>query len=93
MFKIVGKVNGIEQSIAYDLADGKGVITGDQMISYLVQWEFDNRTVVGPVGQYMEADVNEPLSVVFAIKKCFDSIDRIEGDIPEAEDIPEGSIC
>lgn len=93
MFSIIGKIDGVQQRIEYRYNDGKGTIVGDKAITYLVQWELDNRSIVGPVGQYMEADINNPLSVLFVVKGCFDAIEEIEGDIPEAESVPDGSIC
>ena len=93
MFRIIGKVDGVPQEITYDYNNGKGAIAGDKAITFLLQWELDNKTIVGPVGQYMEADINNPLSVVFVLRQCFDSIEQIEGELPEAETIPDGSIC
>ena len=92
MYKVTGKIDGNIQTITYQYIDGKGVIEGDKAIIFLVQWEMDNKTIVGPVGQYMEADVDNPLSVLFVIKKCFDEVISVEGEIPEADGIPEGSI-
>ncbi len=93
MFMMVGRVEGIQQKITYEYQDGKGSFYGDKAITFLLQWELDSKSVVGPVGQYMEADINNPLSVVFALRQCFDSIEQIEGELPEAEKIPDGSIC
>lgn len=93
MFKMIGKVAGVLQKVEYDYRDGKGSIVGDKAITFLVQWELENRSIVGPVGQYMEADINNPLSVVFVLRKCFDSIENIEGELPEADSIPADSIC
>lgn len=93
MFKLVGKVDGVLQEITYDYSNGKGSIVGDKAITFLLQWEFENKSIVGPVGQYLEADINNPLSVVFALRKCFDSIEHIEGELPEADNIPNDSVC
>lgn len=93
MFKMVGKVDGMLQEITYDYSNGKGTIVGDKVITFLLQWELENNSIVGPVGQYMEADINNPLSVVFALRKCFDSIEHTEGELPEADSIPNDSIC
>ncbi len=93
MFVMVGQVEGIQQRITYEYQDGKGSFYGDKAITFLLQWELDSKSIVGPVGQYMEADINNPLSVVFALRQCFDSIEQIEGELPEAEEIPDGSIC
>jgi len=93
MFMMIGRVEGIQQKITYEYHEGKGTFYGDKAITFLLQWELDNKTIVGPVGQYMEADINNPLSVVFVLRQCFDSIEQIEGELPEAETIPNGSIC
>lgn len=93
MFMMIGRVEGIQQKITYEYHEGKGTFYGDKAITFLLQWELDNKTIVGPVGQYMEADINNPLSVVFVLRQCFDSIEQIEGELPEAETIPDGSIC
>ncbi len=92
MFEVVGKIDGIEQRVIYNFVNGKGFLEGDKAILFLVQWELDNKTVVGPVGQYMESDINNPLSVLFVIRKCFDSVIEVSGSLPEAESVPEGCI-
>lgn len=93
MFKIVGKIDDFVEEIEYEYVDGKGKLKGDKAIMQLVEWEFEFKNMVGPVGQYMEADIDNPLSVLSAIIKCFDSIISYEGDLPEAAEIPEGCIC
>lgn len=93
MFTVVGKVDGLEQQITYTFIKGKGNLSGDKAILFLVQWELDAKTIVGPVGQYIEADIDNPLSVMFTIRKCYDVIESVEGDIPTADKIPEDSIC
>ena len=87
MFMMVGQVEGVQQKITYEYHNGKGSFYGDKAITFLLQWELDSKSVVGPV-----ADIDNPLSVVFALRECFDSIEHIEGELPEAEDIPDGSI-
>lgn len=93
MFMMIGQVEGVLQKITYEYNDGKGSFYGDKAITFLLQWELDNNSIVGPVGQYMEADIDNPLSVVFALRNCFDSIEQIEGELPEADSIPDDSIC
>jgi hypothetical protein len=92
MFEVIGKIDGLEQRVIYNFENGEGSLEGDKAILFLVQWELDNKTVVGPVGQYMESDINNPLSVLFAIKKCFDFVEKVSGSIPEAESVPDGCI-
>lgn len=93
MFKIVGRIEDFTEEVEYEYVDGKGSLKGDNAIMQLLEWEFKFKNMVGPVGQYMEADIDNPLAVLFAIMKCFDSIISCEGDLPEAADIPEGCIC
>ncbi|NBH81628.1 hypothetical protein D7X88_01615 [bacterium C-53] len=92
MFKITGKIDNMVQSISYENENGNGRLEGDSGILFLVRWELENKSIVGPVGQYMEADINHPLAVYSVIETCFDSIELIEGEIPEADKIPEGCI-
>jgi len=55
--------------------------------------ELELESSVGPVGQPLERDLDEPLAALFMIRECFDSIISWEGNIPEADPIPEGTIC
>lgn len=93
MFWIKGKIGETVQMIQYDNINGRGSLAGDNGIIYLMVEEFNNKTVVGPVGQYIEANMHNPLSVLFVAKKCFDSIIEMSGDLPEADEIPKDSIC
>ncbi len=93
MFWIRGIIGGVIQKVCYEESDGHGSLTGDEGILFLMNMEFEERSIVGPVGQYMEANVDNPLSVLFVAKKCFDKIMEAGGDLPEADEIPEGCIC
>lgn len=92
MFKITGKINGEIESITYNWKNGRGSIEGDTMVMFMMKGEMELNTPVGPVGQYMERDINDPLSALFMIRECFDEIISSEGSIPEAEHIPPGAI-
>lgn len=93
MFWIKGLIGKVEQEIVYDIADNRGSLTGDEGILFLVNMELERKSIVGPVGQYYESDIDNPLSVLFVIRKCFDEILEAGGEIPKAEAIPEGCIC
>ena len=93
MFRIVGIVNGEQERIEYAIKDGKGTISGDPMIMFLMRNSLERMTPIGPVGQYMDRSIDNPLAVLFMIRECFDTILSWEGNIPEADGIPDGSIC
>ena len=92
MFKITGKINGEIETITYNWNNGLGSIEGDAMVMFMVKCDMELNTPVGPVGQYLERDINEPLSALFMIRECFDEIIECDGNIPEAEKIPPGAI-
>jgi hypothetical protein len=92
MFTITGIINDNVQTITYNFCDGVGKLTGDTMIIFLVEDAMKSVELIGPVGQYMERDVNNPLAVLFVIKECFHSITKWEGDLPKADPIPDGAI-
>ena len=93
MFTVIGKIDGITQQVTYTFENGRGGLSGDKMIMFLIQWELDAKTIVGPIGQYMEVDMDNPLSMLFALKKCYDLIEKIDGEVPVADIIPEDCIC
>ena len=64
MFEVIGKIDGLEQRVIYNFENGEGSLKGDKAILFLVQWELDNKTVVGPVGQYLQSR-----SVLILLKK------------------------
>ncbi|GFI04180.1 hypothetical protein IMSAGC005_03032 [Lachnospiraceae bacterium] len=92
MFWIKGRIDEIEQKICYEVSFGHGLLTGDEGILFLVNMELDKKTIVGPIGQYVEANIDDPLSVLFVIRDCFDEIVDVGGEIPEADTVPEGCI-
>ena len=91
MFTVVGRILNKKYSVTYDA----GRLTGDRLAVDLVKLEarVQEGQPVGPVGQYTEGDhLQETLSALFLIKDVFTSIDEVTGDIPEAEEVPEGAI-
>ena len=93
MFTIHGLIDGERESITYYWENGHGRVEGDPMVLFLFRSSMERITPVGPVGQPLERDIDEPLSALFMIRECFDSILSWEGEIPEADSIPDGAIC
>ena len=92
MFSIEGIINNEKQKISYKYEDGVGRLDGDSIIMLLVEDAMENCELTGPVGQYLERDINDPLAVLCVIKECFDTITRYEGELPEADSMPEGAV-
>jgi len=93
MFAVEGIIKGSKQKVIYENIDGVGKISGDELICFVVEDEMNDIDTVGPVGQYMDRDINNPLATLFVIKGCFDEILNYEGDLPEADPIPNGAIA
>lgn len=93
MFKVVGIINGETETVEYTWKNGHGAISGDPMIMFLMQNSLERTTPIGPVGQYMDRDIDEPLAALFMIKECFEIILSCEGDVPKAATIPDNAIC
>jgi hypothetical protein len=91
MFSIEGLIFGESQRITYTNDNGVGKLTGDPVIVLLVEDALKSIELTGPVGQYLERDINDPLAVLFVIRECFHSITGHEGGLPEAAPIPEGA--
>ena len=91
MFSIKGLVHGKSQSISYSHENGVGKLTGDPIIVLLVEDALQSVELTGPVGQYIERDINDPLAVLCVINECFHSITEHEGELPTAEAMPDGA--
>lgn len=92
MYKVIGKINGETESMTYHWDNGKGRVEGGPMAMFLFQSALERTSQTGPVGQWMDRDIDEPLSALFMIQECFEEILSYEGDLPEAEELPEGAI-
>lgn len=92
MFTVIGIINGEEEKLTYEIENGCGVVSGDELAMFMFQLVMERKTPVGPVGQYMNRDINEPLAVLFMMKECFESIVSCDGDVPVASAIPDGAI-
>lgn len=91
MFKIIGIINGEKESLTYKFEDGHGAITGDEMAMFMFRNSMERNTPVGPVGQYMDRDIDEPLAALFMMIECFQEIVGSEGELPTADELPEGA--
>lgn len=91
MFKITGVINGEKESLTYEFVNGRGSVSGDEMAMFMFKNSMERHTPVGPVGQYMDRDIDEPLAALFMMMECFEEIISSEGDLPNAEELPEGA--
>ena len=92
MFSVEGIIKGVKQKIIYENIGGKGKLSGDELICFVIEDEMNSSDTVGPVAQYMDRDINNPLATLCVIELCFDEILVYEGDLPEADPIPYGAI-
>jgi len=93
MFSVEGTVKGNNQKIEYRNEDGVGRLEGSPVIVMLVEVAMLSNELTGPVGQYMKRDINNPLAVLCVINECFDTIIGYDGDLPKADEIPDGALC
>jgi len=91
MFSIEGIINEHQQRISYSMDADKGSLNGDTIIMVAVEDAMNSSELTGPIGQYIERDLNNPIAVLSVIVECFDTIIGYEGDLPEAEPMPEGA--
>lgn len=93
MFKVTGLINGEEESLTYEFKNGHGYVSGGDMAMFMFNCAMESNAPIGPVGQYMDRDVDEPLAALCMMMECFQKVISTEGDLPSADSIPEGSIC
>lgn len=92
-FTIKGKFDDEIMRITYNYHDGKGSYNGDQVIELLLNDALNSIDPIGPVGQHMDRDINNPLVVLFILKdEVFDEIIEVVGEIPMANILPNDSI-
>lgn len=91
MFTVKGRIRTKTYSVTYDA----GKLTGDRVAVDLVSITAATiRGPVGPIGTYFEKDyLKEPLAALFIMLEVFDEVLEISGDMPEADDVPDGAIC
>ncbi len=92
MFQVTGVIMGETETIRYDWEDGTGKIEGGPAVMFLMRNALERKTAVGPVGQPLKRDLDEPLAALFMIRECFDEITACEGEIPQADELPEDVI-
>lgn len=91
MFTVNGNILNKKRSVTYDA----GKLAGDRVAVDLVKIEAQamEGRAVGPIGQYTDSNhLQDPLSALCLIMGVFTTIDEITGEVPEAEDVPEGAI-
>ncbi len=92
MFTITGIIAGEREHITYQWNNGVGSYEGSPLATFLMEGAQERTSPVGPVGQPLDRDINDPLAALFMILECFDRVLTYEGDIPQAAPIPDGAI-
>ncbi|MGN0114829.1 MAG: hypothetical protein ACI4DY_09645 [Monoglobaceae bacterium] len=92
MFRIIGLIDGVEQSIEYTVVNGTGSYKGDLLVDFKMRNALESLAPTGPVGQFLERDLNNPLSAFCMMLECFDEVIKTEGNIPTAAELPDGAI-
>lgn len=94
-FEIKGiYADNIEGYFHYVKKDAKVEYDCSKGVEFLFNYALESDESIGPVGQYMERDINNPLAVLFMLRnEVFEKITETKGELPEADEIPPGSIC
>ena len=96
-FSVTGKIGKYTASVTYSkLPLLKHKLTGNPAAVELIENEARvlNGQLIGPIGTYFEKDyLEEPLAALFVMLEVFDEVLEISGDVPEADDVPDGAIC
>ena len=97
-FSVTGEINGETDEIVYEYKDKKGHADGGKMSMFMLKCALERITSVGPVGMYMDRDINNPLAMLFILnsKEIFQKVlevKLISGTMPVAPAVPEGAIC
>lgn len=96
-YSVTGRIGKNTYSVTYSkLPALKPKLTGDAVAVSLIQTKAAalNGTLIGPIGMYFEKDyLEEPLAALFVMLEVFDEVLEISGDVPEADDVPDGAIC
>lgn len=86
--------DSIEGYFHYIKKDGKVKYDCSKGVEFLFNYALESNEPIGPVGQYMERDINNPLVVLCILTdEVFDKIIETKGELPEADEIPPDSIC
>lgn len=94
-FEIRGTFSdGVEGYFHYIKRDEKVQYDCSKGVEFLFNYALENNEPIGPVGQYMERDINNPLVVLCILKdEVFDKIIETKGELPEVDEIPPDAIC
>jgi len=93
-FEVAGIVNGVKQKFRYIKKGKKVEYIADNIVKSLFEECLKKDTPIGPVGQYMDRNINNPLVVLCILtNEVFDEVIETKGTLPEADEIPPGSIC
>lgn len=95
MYVVKGTYHGCSAAITWQ--DGKliGPTADDLALVRRVKAEAEvlEGHSVGVIGQYTATNhLADPLSALIIIQSVMDSVDSIEGDVPQAEELPAGAI-
>lgn len=86
--------NSIEGYFHYIKQNGKVDYSCSEGVDFLFNYALEKKETIGPVGQYMERNINNPLAVLFILKtEVFDKIIEVKGELPEADEVPPEAIC
>ena len=97
-FSVSGIINGQTKTIIYELKKGKGSVSGDDAALFMLKSAMERPTPIGPVGEYYNRDINNPLAMLFVLNsdEIFQSnikVELISGIMPEASVVPDGAIA
>lgn len=91
------KLGNTTYTVSYETRpNGRYYLSGDRIAVDVLKLNARNLDGIpmGPVGMYTDRDhLREPLSVIPVMEETFDEILELTGDLPEAPDVPEGTIC
>jgi len=86
--------DSVEGYFHYIKKDGKAEYSCSAGVDFLFNYALEKKETIGPAGQYMERDINNPLAVLFILKtEVFDKIIEVKGQLPEADEVPPEAIC
>jgi len=85
--------DSVEGYFHYIKQNGKVEYSCSEGVDFLFNYALEKEESIGPVGQYMERDINNPLVVLFILKnEVFDKIIEVKGNLPEADEVPPEAI-
>ena len=96
-FLVEGKINNKIEKVIYEYKHKKGNINGDPMSMFMLQSALERKTPVGPVGMYLERNINDPLAMlsILTSDEIFEQVINVElisGEMPVAPELPKGAI-